>query len=168
MKRKSILPTNFHPFCSLFHSTLQQPVQAFRHISHSFMMDDLLVFARTVQDCLTKYLEDIAEDLPSLKRIAERCNRYDGLLFHEILTSASRPLANQQELNVVYSMLAAISVPTYRPSPPGSDGVRETNGMVLSLLDPSRTQRQDVIAHLRRIGFFEKDMVKKVIEFSEK
>jgi hypothetical protein len=131
------------------------------------MMDDLFVFARTVKDCLTKYLEDIAEeDLPALKRIAERCNRYDGLIFHEILTSASRPLANQQELDVVYSMLAAISAPTYRPY--RGDGVRETNGMVLSLLDPSRKQRQDVIAHLCKIGFFEKEIVKKIIEFSEK
>jgi hypothetical protein len=46
--------------------------------------------------------------------------------------------------------------------------VRETNGMVLSLLDPSRKQRQDVIAHLRKIWVYEKEIVRKIIEFSEK
>jgi len=63
-------------------------------------------------------------------------------------------------------MLAVISAPTYRPS--RGDGVRETNGIVLSLLDPSRKQRQDVIAHLRKIGYFEKEIIKKIIKFSEK
>jgi hypothetical protein len=130
------------------------------------MMDDLLVFARVTQDCHTKYLEDIAEeDLPSLKRIAERCNKYDGFLFHEIMESGSSPIPYR--FDVVYSMLATISVPTFRLAS-NSDGIRQTNGMVLSLLDPSRKQRQDVIAHLRRIGFFEKDIVQKIIDFSEK
>jgi hypothetical protein len=128
--------------------------------------DDLLVFARVTQDCHTKYLEDIAEeDLPSLKRIAVRCNRFDGLLFHEIMGSGSSPIP--YSFLVVHSMLATISVPTFRLAA-DSDSIRETNGMVLSLLDPSRKQRQNVIAHLRKIGFFEKDIVKKVIEFSEK
>jgi hypothetical protein len=132
------------------------------------MMDDVLVFARVTEDCRTKYLEDIAEeDLPSLKRIAERCNRYDGRLFYEIMSSTSSPLAKAYRFEVIYSMLATISVPTFRLAA-DSDRIRETNGMILSLLDPSRKQRQDVIAHLRKIGFLEKDRVKKIIEFSEK
>jgi hypothetical protein len=132
------------------------------------MMDDILVFARVVQDCLTKYLGDIAEeDLPSLKRIAERCHEPDGRVFYEIMSSTSSPLAKGYQFDVVYFMLAAISTPTYNPAP-GSDGVSEINGMVLSLLDPSRKQRQDVIAHLRKIGFFEREIVRKIIEFSEK
>jgi hypothetical protein len=132
------------------------------------MMDDILVFAKVTQDCRTKYLEDIAEeDLPSLKRIAERCNIYDAKLFYEMTSSVPLPQRKAYSFEMLYSMLGSISLPTVR-SVPGSDGIEETNGMVLSLLDPSRKQRQDVIAHLRKIGFFEKDIVKKIIEFSEK
>ncbi|KAF9900620.1 hypothetical protein EC991_007080 [Linnemannia zychae] len=131
-------------------------------------MDDILVFARTVQDCRTKYLDDIAEeDFPALKRVTERCNGYDPMVFHELISSTSSPRAKAYRFDVVYSMLASISVPTYHPGP-NSNGVRETNGMILSLLDPSREQRQDVIAHLRKIGFFNKEIVRKIIEFSKK